>query len=291
MKRIIPMGATVLAMLAVGLGQANAASIRPHASHATGSKPSSLLPASIRTSGVLKVVTAPGVPPLSFLSTNGNTAQGSDIDLINAIGKALGVKVTVANGAFPGELVSAAAGRYDAVIGGITDTKVRQATLTFVDYLSITGNVVVPKGNPDHITGVSSFCGKSVATVQGFAYNAYINQLNAKQCAKNKMTVSPFPSLAAALLALKSGRSDFTFEDSTDVHGLLKSNADLAVIPGNFDGVTHDSIGVEKSNAQLARALQAGLKTVIKNGSYAKILAKWGESANSYTAATINNAG
>lgn len=42
---------------------------------------------------------------------------------------------------------------------------------------------------------------------------------------------------------------------------------------------------------ELARALQAGLKAIIADGTYAKILAKWGESENSYVEATINNAG
>ncbi|MCP9951479.1 ABC transporter substrate-binding protein [Actinomadura madurae] len=249
------------------------------------------LPDKNKKSGVLTVVTAPGQPPLTFLSGQGNIAEGNDIDLIKAVGAKLGLKVEVTNAAFPGELIAVASGRYDVVAGAINDTKDRQKTLTFVDYLNVYSALFVQQGNPKQLSDTKSLCGKTAAVLQGSTFDLDIDAINAADCANDKIRASKFPTAAAALLAVRSQRADFAFNDSTTAAVVLKQNPGLERAGGKFGKVAHYGFGVAKSNMELARALQAGLKAIIADGTYAKILAKWGESENSYVEATINNAG
>lgn len=273
--------ASVLLLSACGTGS----STSPSAT----SKPAVSLPATLESSGTLTVSTTPAVEPISF--TKNGKIVGFDIDLITAIGKKLGLKVKITQQQFPGSVTSVISGRYDVVAVGLTDTTDRQQVLDFADYLRSYPVLLAPKGNPLKLKNTASLCGHKAALVKGTAYDTTVGStLNTTTCASNHVTIQEFPDLSTAFLAVSSGRADFAFDDSNLAPVAVANNKSLQIVRGTFGITTHYGFASKKGNG-VAEAIQAGLKLVIKDGEYKKIAAKWDQSANLYTEATINHAG
>jgi len=72
-----------------------------------------MLPDKFKQSGTIVVATDPTYPPNEFLPEGEQTPAGMDIDLANALGQVLGLKVTIEPASFDGILAGINAGRYD----------------------------------------------------------------------------------------------------------------------------------------------------------------------------------
>lgn len=100
----------------------------------------------------LTVATDPTYPP--FESINGDTGalQGFDIDLMNEIGKELGVNINFVQMSFWDDLIPGiTSGRYDCAISAISITPERLQIIAYSNpYFDFTWNDLNPyKGNPD----------------------------------------------------------------------------------------------------------------------------------------------
>ncbi len=248
------------------------------------------LPDSIAKSGKLTVVTSPAAEPMSYVAPGSTTPVGFDMDLITAVGGKLGLKVEITPEKFPGSIASVAAGRYNVLIGAITDTKEREKTFDFADYLINGTSLVVPAGNPLKLTDNASLCGHTFAILKGSGYvGSVTTQINPTTCANNPIKLLEFPDLSTALLAITSGRADFTFDDSNVAPVLGKSNSSIEIVKGKFVPDAYFGIMSQKGNG-VAPAMQAGLKAVIADGTYDALLKKYDQEDNSYKDITLNSA-
>src|SRR4051794_6583763 len=155
-------------LLAVGCGSSGS----PSASAGSGSAPAKgaaagALPAgALGQPGTIRFCSDISSPPLEFYA-NGQQPTGSDIDLGNAIAARLGVKAEWVNTAFAGIIPALQAGHCDAILSQLLDKPARRAIVDFVDYMNSSEAIMVRKGNPDHVTGLSGLCGLSVAAETG----------------------------------------------------------------------------------------------------------------------------
>ena len=62
--------------------------------------------------------------------------MGMDVDLMKALGAAMGLKVNVVNASFEGIIPGLAAGKYDIGASSFTDNKEREKTVDFVTYFT-----------------------------------------------------------------------------------------------------------------------------------------------------------
>src|SRR3712207_280686 len=105
------------------------------------------LPADIRDRGSIVVATNAPYEPFIDFAVEGRTDRfkGLDHALLQAAGAKLGTPTRFVQQPFDGLVPGLQAGRYDAIAGGITDSKERQQVATFVDYsASGTGFLVRP---------------------------------------------------------------------------------------------------------------------------------------------------
>lgn len=249
-----------------------------------------LLPDNIASSGTLKIATSAPFPPMEEISADGKTFTGFDIDLGNALGEILGVKVEWTNADFDGLIGNIDSGRQDMVMASMVDKAERQAKLTFVDYLNSGFVYIVKSDVAGDYTDLTSLCGKKVAVEKG-SYGVTAAENASKDCessGKPALDVSVLPKMADAVTAINSGRADASIAlDLTMVDTVAKSNGTLTIIGTPFDTVPL-GVGIAKANEDLVKAVQAALKKFQADGGYAELLKKYSLSDNALDGAPLN---
>ena len=93
------------------------------------------LPPEIAKQGSIKVAIVPNYPPMEFRDPATNTLTGFDVELGEALGRKLGLKIAWQETSFDQMMPAIATGRVDAILSGMTDMATRHDAATFVDYL------------------------------------------------------------------------------------------------------------------------------------------------------------
>jgi len=259
-KLVIAAGASV----ALATGAIAAAAVTP--------------PPNVAKAGNLVFCTDPTYPPEESLQ--GSQPVGSDIDIGSAAAGLMGVKAQWRNVGFDGIIAGLLAKRCDAIIAGMTDTAQRRKQVDFADYLVVGMSLMVKKGNPHHVNGLTSLSGLRVAVEVGTTEKdalAVENKLLAKQNRK-AITIKLFNKDTDAAAALFTGKVDAYFADDPPVGYYVKKSG------GRFevatDRIQSAPIGIAvRKNDPLGAALRKAITQLYANGTMKSILAKWGLSA------------
>lgn len=262
----------------------------PPGSTGTGAA-AALVPSQFK--GGVTVATSQGYPPTDFVDANGKTT-GFDYDLGQALAGKLGIPFKFTETTFAAIIPGILAKKYDLVMDDMNDTKAReQQKLTFVDYFQGGRALVVPAAKAGAIKSMMDLCGKTVATTSGTS-NA--DEANAASTActaagKPKITVLELANGADNLLAIKSGKAVAELDDdNTAGYSVLQSKGAFALVPLPQYKPAAAGIGMLSSNAGLAKAIQSGLQELEADGTYQKLLAKYGLTHNAVSDFTIDGA-
>jgi polar amino acid transport system substrate-binding protein len=270
-----------------GGGTLTAASFSVQADPAIASQ----VPAAIKSKGTLTVAADATYPPDEFIATDGHTVIGMDADLAKALAQVMGLQSSVQNVTFDAIIPGLAAGKYDLGMSSFTDTKEREKTVDFVTYLTA-GSSIYGKasGGPD-LTTLDALCGHKVAAERGTTQQDDIATQDTKCKSEGKPGVTPvlLPDQNGVNLAVTSGRADAAMADSPVAAYIAeKSNGQLKVTGGPFPPEPY-GIAIPK-NSGLAQPVLAGIKALIADGTYKKILEYWGLQAGAITNPAINGA-
>jgi arginine/lysine/histidine/glutamine transport system substrate-binding and permease protein len=219
--------------------------------------------------GTLKVATEPAFPPFEAQAKSGGGLEGFDIDLMNAVGEATGLKVEFQSLPFDGIIPALQAGTVDAAISAMTITAERAKTVSFSRPYFKAGLALAVKEGTSDITSLNDLKGKKIAVQIGTTGANEAKKVEGAQ-------VRSFDSGPLALQELSNGNVDAVINDAPVTLYAIKNSS----IPGikvasdqlltqEFYGIAmpKDSPNVEKVNA--------GLKTLLDNGKYAEIYQKW----------------
>lgn len=237
-----------------------------------------LLPKAIQDSGVIKLATDAHYPPCESFAEDNVTMIGWEPDLWEALGKKLGVKFEASSIDFDGLIPGVQSGRFDTAMECISDTPEREKQVSFVD-LSISVNGIFTLEGSPVTNDPLSFCGLKTAAQKGTTFGQSVDDVLNPYCLKNNkpaIVKSEFPTADATLLALFSGRVDFLVNDASSAAEIKKrSSRPLKlftpdILPRKIDGFV-----VKPDNKELANALLAGVKALIADGAYDKIMDKW----------------
>jgi polar amino acid transport system substrate-binding protein len=252
------------------------------------------LPANIQKAGVIRIGSAINYPPFENYAPDGKTLVGFEVDLANALQKQLGVKFQWNNASFDSLFASLKSDRYDIVYGATNDTAEREQSFNFVDYLQASQGFVVLKGNPQHITTTIDLCGKSVAAVTGGVQPEWLRGAGTDACKKaGKAAINTltFADASGEQLAVRGGKAAALLENyPTAVTFAQESNGVLELVPNVQVLKTYFGMVIPKNSSKLQGALQKGWQTIMDNGEYAKVLAKWNLSGVALKTAYINGA-
>lgn len=248
----------------------------------------SQLPQSVKDAGKLVVGMDDTYPPNEFKDDNGNPT-GWEVDLANAISDKLGVKTSFAIAKFDNIIPSITGGKDDYGMSSFTDTVEREKQVDFVNYYSAGILWASAKGktiDPDNA------CGLKVA-VQSTTYED-TDEVPAKS---KKCTDAGKPAIQAlrydnqddATNAVILGKADALSADSpVTLYAISKSSGKLQAAGKTFDQAPY-GLPVKKGSA-LGPVLQKTVQALIDDGTYKKILDKWGVGDGAATTAELNAA-
>jgi polar amino acid transport system substrate-binding protein len=284
----------VLASLAAltGCGSSNKSSTATSSSGTTSTSSASAklageVPAKFKGK-TLKVAADATYAPNEFIGSDGKTIQGMDPDLAQAIAQKLGLSVDVVNGTFDSIIPGLAAGKYDLGMSSFTDTKEREKTVDFVTYFSAgTSFYVKGQGGPT-VNTLADLCGKTVAVEKGTTQQTDA-EAQSKKCGSKPVTVLTFPDQNGANLALSSGRAQVGMADSPVAAYQVKKSGGQFKLSGQPYGTAPYGIAIPKNNG-LAKPILDAVKALIADGTYTKIMTKWGIQAGAIKNPVINGA-
>jgi len=286
---------TASALLLAGCATSTPTVTKTATAAGVDAKAAALLPANYKTSGINAGSDIPYAPMEMFDSKN--NPIGFDVDLINAIGAKLGVTIKFEKQSFDSLIPSLQAAKHDVAMSSMSDTTDRQKVLDFVDYFNGGASLMVSKGNPNNVKGLNDLCGQPVAAE---AATWEVDLLNTqsdtcKKAGKAAVQVLSLPGDTDAQNAVRSGKAVAYLADSQLAAYNVKvagngSYFDLVIDPANPNGYESGliGIGVLKKNSKLTAALQAGLQSLMDDGSYDALLKKWNLESFKVASATIN---
>ncbi|MFF8772792.1 ABC transporter substrate-binding protein [Kitasatospora sp. NPDC015120] len=238
-----------------------------------------LLPADVRTAGTVKFGVSIGTPPSAFYADQATKkAAGLDIDFADAVAKVLGLTVQREEAAFETILPALGSGKYDVGTGNFGVTEARLKTIDFVTYIDDGQGFAVKKDNTSiqPVTDLVQLCGLTIGTGAGTTFETTLNaKKNAcSDAGKKPYEVKAFSDNGARLTSLQQGRVDIVM---STINGLRYEAAQEAA-GTRFLGEFHRlDVGFAfKKGSPLTPAFQAAVNELIKDGTYERILRKWG---------------
>jgi polar amino acid transport system substrate-binding protein len=234
-------------------------------------------PANIASAGKIVYCSDISGPPLGFFDEN-SQPTGSDIDLGKEIAKRLGVKAEFANTPFSGIVPALQAKNCDAILSQLFDKPARREVIDFVDYMNSSQSLLVAKGNPKNIKSLDDLSGIKVAVENGTTIQSLIEDQNKKFAAAGKAPaqVVVYPKDSDARQALQIGQVDVYGTTLESAAYFLQKAGHVFDIGGDPFAKILTGIGIRKDDGELKTAIQAALDSMKADGTYLKILTKWG---------------
>lgn len=219
-------------------------------------------------SGTLKVATEPAFPPFESQASGGGL-EGFDIDLMNAIGEAAGLKIEFQSLPFDGIIPALQAGTVDAAISAMTITAERAQTVSFSRPYFKAGLAIAVQADNNAITSLDSLKNKKIAVQIGTTGADTAKKVEGSQ-------VRAFDSAPLALQELANGNVDAVINDAPVTLYAIKSGniPGVKVVGGQLLTEEFYGIAAPKDSPNLEK-INSGLKTLIDNGKYAEIYKKW----------------
>lgn len=237
------------------------------------------LPADVQEAGKIVIGSSIDYPPFEYYAEDGKTLKGFETELAAELEKQLGVKFDWQNASFDTLFTALRSGRYDIVYGATNDTLEREQLFDFVDYLQSSQGFVTKAGNPEKITVLDDICGKSIAVVRGGIQGQFLEAQSGECTAAGKAAINvlAFDGNSGEQLAVKQGQAAAMLENyPTAVTFAQESNGELEVIPNLQVSKRYFGMVVPKDDTELRDALQKAWQAIMDDGSYDKVLDKWG---------------
>ncbi len=247
------------------------------------------LPARIRQAGVAHVAVNAIYPPMEYKDPASGALIGLDIDLGQAMADKLGIKLDWQDSAFAQLIPSLETGRADLILSGLTDKAARRDSLTFIDYMKTGGQFYVLAASP--VQAATDLCGRKVGTSRSTSFPAAIQAWSADHCekaGKSAIEVVGTESTADARTQLKQGRIDGA------VQGYETLPYVMGLEPNTFRPIgqplTNEYQGIAFAKADTAQrdAWAEAFHQILADGTYNRIMAKWGLSANAVDRISID---
>ena len=236
-----------------------------------------LVPASVRARGSVTVAMDATYAPDEFVAANGRTIVGMDADFNAALGAVMGIKWHGVDATFDTIIPGLQSGKFDVGNSSFTVTPARAKVVNFVTYFQAGEGYYVKDSSSLRLAGLLSLCGKTVSVESGTTEqsDAENESTTCKKDHKSAVTVLTFSDQNEANLAVSSGRAQIGFADSQVAGYIVQQSHGQFKLDGSAFKVAPYGVAFPKAS-KLDRATLAAFKVLMRDGVYAKILAKWG---------------
>ncbi|MBV1942042.1 ABC transporter substrate-binding protein [Streptomyces sp. BV286] len=285
---------------ASGTGKVGGVNIGPDQNRIRGKKVdkiAALVPAAVRERGTLKLgQSADASPPLGFYATDDRTRIGSEIDLATLVADTLGLKLDNDEVSWENLFVGLDSGKFDAVFSNVTVTEERKEKYDFATYRLDNIAFEAKKGSGWKVDGPEDVAGRTIAVASGTNQEKILvdwSKQNEK-AGRKAVTIKYFQKDTDYYLALQSGRIDAYLGPSPSAAYHVASAKQSEII-GTLSGAGDDLQGkiaaTTKKGSGLVDAYAAAVNHVIEDGSYERVLKRWGLSSEAVEKSEINPPG
>jgi polar amino acid transport system substrate-binding protein len=245
-----------------------------------------LLPSGVTSLTV--AVAVGGTPPGTTYLDDGKTLTGQDVDFADAVAKVLGIKLKTEQASFEAILPALDSGKYDFGASNFGVTDERRRTIDFVTYINDgQGFATRNDSKLGKITDLKQLCGLNVATGAGTTFEATLEE-NKKVCTdagKKAYSVQTYSESGAIWSSLQQGRSDVVM---STINGLRYAVAQQTGVKFLNEFHRLDVGFAFKKGTKLAPAFRAAVNKLIADGTYDKILKKWGTTGSAIAKSQIS---
>ncbi|MBT8161960.1 MULTISPECIES: ABC transporter substrate-binding protein [Arthrobacter] len=238
------------------------------------------VPAAISKDGKLTVATTAGSIPLSFHATDDKTPIGVEVDIAQLVADKLGLALDVQVTSWENWPLKTQSGDFEAVFSNVGINKDRVKLFDFSSYRAAYMGFEAKKTSNYNIKGADDISGLKVSVGSGTNQEKILLAWNKELEAKGKApaTLQYYSSDADTILALSSGRTDLNIAPYPSVSYRENTRNDLKVVGKVNAGWPSETLVAAttlKGNG-LAPAITDALNSAIKDGSYGKVLDRWG---------------
>ncbi|WP_428986093.1 ABC transporter substrate-binding protein [Streptomyces pyxinae] len=251
-----------------------------------------LLPAAVRASGTLRIGTSTGTPPSAYYPNGTDRKpEGQDIDVADAVARVLGLRLERQDASFETILPALRSGKYDVGTGNFGVTTERLKSIDFVTYVDDGQGFAARRGDTsfgDRVTDLVQLCGRTVGIGAGTTFEATLSARKdvCAQAGKKPYEVKAYAENGATLTALQQGRIDVIM---STINGLRYQAAQPAARTAFLGEFHRLDVGFAfPKGSPLTKAFQAAVNELIRNGTYRRILKKWGTEASAIDTSRIS---
>lgn len=236
----------------------------------------SALPPNVKPGATLTVASDASYEPNEFLAPDGQTIVGMDVELLRGALQCLGLKAKFQNAKFDNILPGIVGGKYDIGASSFTITAARLKQVTMVSYFSAGTQWVTQKRNPKKFNPAKP-CGHSVGLQTGTTQADEVTAINKGICKSDPVKAVVEDLQSKVTTDLLAGKVDAMAADSPVALYAVKKTGDKLQAVGGITGSAPYGIVLPKNEDKFGIAIAQAFAQMATNGSYQKILAKWGQ--------------
>jgi len=249
------------------------------------------VPASIKSDGAISVGSDTTYAPSEFIAADGQTIVGFDVDLFGLVAQKLGLKAKFQTAPFDSIIAGVDSGKYEIGVSSFTINAAREAKANMISYYNAGTQWSTKKGNPAKVDPENA-CGKNIAVQKG---TVQVDDVTArsKKCTdagKKAITIDQYDAQSDATAAIVSGKDEAGLADSPVMaYAVQQTKGQLQLLGDVYDAAPYGYV-VKKDQTEFAQAIADAVKSLIADGSYAKVLSKWGVQSGAITNPSVNPA-
>jgi L-cystine transport system substrate-binding protein len=205
--------------------------------------------------------------PFSFHDSATNKLTGYDVEIAEAVGKKLGVKVSFQETQWDGIFAALDAKRFDVIANQVSMTPEREAKYSFSEPYTVSPGVIITRTDDTDIKSFADLKGKKTAQSNTSNWYALAQKYGAD--------VEAVEGWAQAIALLQQGRIDATVNDKLTLLDYEKQNPGVKLrIAATADDAAKNAFTFRKGST-LVTDFNAALKELSADGTLAKISEKY----------------
>jgi len=246
--------------------------------------------------GKLTVAVAPFQPPLAFIPEDSQAAVGHEVNFAKLVAQGLGLEYNQVITSWADWPLGAQSGKFDLVISNVTVTEERKELYDFATYREdLLGFYVKSDSAIASIQGAEDISGLRIIVGSGTNQEQVLLEWNSKLEAEGKQPaeLQYYDDVAAAALAVQSGRADATFGPNASGAWSAANTGQtklVGTVPGGWPLTAEIGAVTAKGNG-LIGPVNLVIQDLIATGTYGQLLDAWGLAAEGIPASQINPPG
>ena len=252
-------------------------------------KIAAMVPAAIAKDGSIDIGTDATYAPGEFLASDGKTVVGLDVDLFDAVAAKMGLKTKWTPAPFDNIIPGVTSGKYEAGVSSFTINPDRKKQVNMVQYMRAGIQWFTKQGNPKKVDPENA-CGKNIAVQRGTIEVPDLTK-RSKACTKAGkpgINIHQYQGQDQATAAVVSGKEDASSADSpVAAYAVKQTHGQVQLLGKIYEAAPYGFIDA-KNDKKFAEAMSKAIESIMADGTYKKILAKWNAGQGAVTSAPVN---